>query len=1182
MFLKRCLDAARWAILRRQSLLFGGLPPSGAMGWRGQIVSPLSLAERLEERLALTATITLTTYQLTPNAANQTVSIYVSGGDAVAGVDLAITTGDGTPGTLAPIITGINLFPTGGVFASNNTGASGTGQATGGHYFEVSTVTASGNVNLGGVSTSQLLATVTLTTAAFSSGFSQAAISSGSYSISVGGTLNNGMDIVTQATDFPPETSNQVTRNPNFTDGVLDVGSQLQNATISVTGASVTYDGNAHPATATATGTMGEDLDSLLSVSYTNEADDSVSSSAPIQVGTYDVFASFAGNSTYNAVPSFNTGQTIVIAKANAFLTIDGASATYNGNALAATGTAIGVVGENLTSLLQLSYENKANSSVSASAPTQAGTYEVFASFAGNGTYNAVASYDTSQTVVIAQASAQLTIMGASATYDGNPLAATGTATGVLGENLTSLLSLSYENLSNDTSSASAPTQVGTYEVFASFAGNADYAAVASFDTSRQVTISAVGQLLSPVLTITGVSVMFDGNAHAAIATATGASGENLTSLLTISYKDQANDTVSASAPVQIGTYEILASFAGNSMYQAVALYDTNQAVVISKANAVLTFSSVAVPYDTAAHPATGTATGVAGANLSSLLSFSYTDLADNMVSTTAPTQAGTYQIFATFAGNSTYNAVALFNTNQTVVISKVAAVLTFNSVTAAYDSSAHPASASATGVAGEDLSSLLNISYSNQANDTVSTSAPTQTGTYEVFASFTGNNNYNAVALFDTSKTVTITAAGPLMNATLSITGASVVFDGNPHPATATATGANDENLTFLLNISYENLPGGSMSASPPVQVGTYEVFASFAGNSTYNADPLFDTGATIYVSKASPALNVSSAIVAADGSSQSAPVTVTSAGGQDLTSLVQLTYENLANNTVSATAPATVGTYEVFASFAGNSTYNAIPTFDTGQTLVITATSPLKATASGKLPGATLVAGRKIAPIHLNVKLTNTSSAAVSGPVSVSVVLSTSPNGTTSDTLVGKFTKTVKLKGGKSLSLGAATIKSLPAGTTGAIYVLVKLTDANGATNLTSVGSVVAAAPVQAVAAASVTAPAAARPGRNLAAAVTLVQNGNIAFADTIPVELFLSTVNTLGSGAISLGFVAGSVSIQPQKKGTLHLTVAIPSSVSAGQYFVIADIDPNDVLGVTMPGSAVLASLKKVAIS
>jgi len=51
---------------------------------------------------------------------------------------------DGTAPTTEPIVTAVNLFPPGGIFAGNNNGAGGAGQQLGGHFFDVSTLTASG------------------------------------------------------------------------------------------------------------------------------------------------------------------------------------------------------------------------------------------------------------------------------------------------------------------------------------------------------------------------------------------------------------------------------------------------------------------------------------------------------------------------------------------------------------------------------------------------------------------------------------------------------------------------------------------------------------------------------------------------------------------------------------------------------------------------------------------------------------------------------------------------------------------------------------------------------------------------------------------------------------------------------------------------------------------------------
>ncbi len=172
--------------------------------------------------------------------------------------------------------------------------------------------------------------------------------------------------------------------------------------------------------------------------------------------------------------------------------------------------------------------------------------------------------------------------------------------------------------------------------------------------------------------------------------------------------------------------------------------------------------------------------------------------------------------------------------------------------------------------------------------------------------------------------------------DATLNVTGAKLVFDGNPHPALVTATGTSGEDLSSLASLTYENTANNSSSSTPPTQIGTYEVFASFFGSDSYNAIASFDTGKTVVISAhalATATLSVTGANVVFDGNAHPATITATGTSGEDLSSLASVTYENTANNTTSATQPTQIGTYEIFASFAGNNNYFPIDSFDTGK---------------------------------------------------------------------------------------------------------------------------------------------------------------------------------------------------------------------------------------------------------
>jgi hypothetical protein len=75
-----------------------------------------------------------------------------------------------------------------------------------------------------------------------------------------------------------------------------------------------------------------------------------------------------------------------------------------------------------------------------------------------------------------------LVVHGVSATYDGNPHSATFSITGTNGDNLTGMVSLTYNG------SSAMPVQAGTYTVTATFPGNSDYSSVT--DSSQQVVIA--------------------------------------------------------------------------------------------------------------------------------------------------------------------------------------------------------------------------------------------------------------------------------------------------------------------------------------------------------------------------------------------------------------------------------------------------------------------------------------------------------------------------------------------------------------------------------------------------------------------------------------------------------------------------------------------------------------------
>lgn len=162
------------------------------------------------------ASIVLGDYSLKPNMPGQTISIYVSGGEAVGGVGLEVFTGDGGAdaggSVAAPKISNVSFLTPGSVFADNNAGylentatSAINSAATESQFWQAVTTTASGTVNLGTASTAQLLAVVTIDTTGFT-----------------GGSYPLVLDNPASPTNFPTVGLNGPT-TPTIVDGILTI-----------------------------------------------------------------------------------------------------------------------------------------------------------------------------------------------------------------------------------------------------------------------------------------------------------------------------------------------------------------------------------------------------------------------------------------------------------------------------------------------------------------------------------------------------------------------------------------------------------------------------------------------------------------------------------------------------------------------------------------------------------------------------------------------------------------------------------------------------------------------------------------------------------------------------------------------------------------------------------------------
>nr|WP_232058424.1 MBG domain-containing protein [Nibribacter ruber] len=263
---------------------------------------------------------------------------------------------------------------------------------------------------------------------------------------------------------------------------------------VSMNDVSATYDGKEHAAAANATGAGALNTSEGILYSYEGASPMAYgpTKTPPINAGVYTVTATYPGDDNHSGS---NATATITIQKAIATLTLADLSHVYDGllKTASASTAPVGLAGVSVTG-----------------SGTDAGTYQVTASL-DNPNYTAVS---VTKDMVIDQAEASITIQPYVGVYDGNAHTASGVVTGVGSTDLTA-------NLSFATSFTNAPGGVTTWK----FAGGTNYKDASG---STNVTITKAAASIS----VNGVTVVYDGQAHGAFGTAAGVKGESLKELL--------------------------------------------------------------------------------------------------------------------------------------------------------------------------------------------------------------------------------------------------------------------------------------------------------------------------------------------------------------------------------------------------------------------------------------------------------------------------------------------------------------------------------------------------------------------------------------------------------------------------------------------------------------------------
>jgi hypothetical protein len=485
----------------------------------------------------------------------------------------------------------------------------------------------------------------------------------------------------------------------------------------------------------------------VISSSALNASGQASFTTTSLSVGSHSITASYPGDN--NSLASTSTVVTQVVNKADQFITFTALSdktygdAPFNLSATASSG-------------LPVSFQilsGPATVSGTTVTITGAGSGAVRASQAGDGNYNAAPDFDESFTVL--KANATVNVTGFSGAYDGNPHGATGSATGVHGEDLTSLLSLgaSFTNVPGGTAHWT-------------FAGNANYA-----PSSGDVAIT-INKASSTTTVTCSSSETYTGSAiEPCTATVTGVGGVNQS--VTVLYTNNIN----------AGAASATATYGGDANHDGST---GNGSFTITKASSTTTVNCPTSETYTgsAIEPCTATATGVGGLNQSVPVLY------------TNNINAGSASATATYGGDANHDGST---GNGSFTITKASSTTTVNCPTSeTYTGSAiEPCTATVTGAGS--LNQSVTVLYTNNVN----------AGSASASATYGGDANHDG-STGNGSFTITKAASTTTVNcpASATYTGSAI------EPCTASYSGPGG--LSGSLTPTYSNNTNvGTASAS-------------------------------------------------------------------------------------------------------------------------------------------------------------------------------------------------------------------------------------------------------------------------------------------------------------------------------------------------------------------------------
>jgi hypothetical protein len=616
-------------------------------------------------------------------------------------------------------------------------------------------------------------------------------------------------DIGTQVVTFAA--SNSVgTSNFNFPFIVSAL-----NPTVTVSGRSVTYDGNSHAVTATAIGTDGvTPVSGSFAFTYNGSA------TPPTAAGTYPVVATFTSADPSYANATVNTSLTI--SPATPTITVNSGPFTYDGvTQQSATATAVGVDGVTpVAGSFAFTYNG------STTAPIGPGLFTVSAAFTSSDPNYASATV-TSNEIINSPGTLTptLSLVDGSAAYDGHAHADTATALATDG-----VTPVAGNFIITYNGSTTAPTQAGSYAVVANFISSDLNYTNASITST--LTISAV----NPTITVSSsYPFYYDTMGQAAYVSEMGVDGVTpVNGTLSVLYNG------SSTLPVNAGTYNLSVTFTSNDPNYLSTTVSSTMTILPSGVSLYYSLNGGVYYYFYNGTPqgVIGSATGYFSLPVNGTFSYTYVDSTGAQVPGT-PTNAGFYTFTEYFTSLDPNYASGTFSYSFAIYGATPTVTVTGGPFT--YNGQGQAPTATAVGIDGvTPVSGSASFTYNG------SSSTPVVAGTYAVVATFTPtDHNYTSAT---GTGTLVINKATPAFSNLASPTvnlGATTVTVSGHIGAGSVGPGGDDVAITLNGVTQAVSITGGEVGGSftttfniQGLGTGTYTITYGYLGDATrFNA---------------------------------------------------------------------------------------------------------------------------------------------------------------------------------------------------------------------------------------------------------------------------------------------------------------------------------------------------------